>query len=756
MRTTRLIGTPHRKGWERELSGGASARAAYCLLCISLFLAPAFAILFRAQAAEFYIAPQGNDANPGTRTAPFATPGRARDAARTVQRTEPIHITFRGGTYWLTEPLYLDPRDSGAAEAPVIWRAAEGEKVILSGGTPITGTWKTSEEDGVWRVELPGVARGWNFRQLFVGGDRGTRARYPNASEQNPFLYATGGGMDHVLIEPALLKETWGAAGDAQLNMVPAWKFFNQWNTVTGVDKARGRIDIADSERHGVIKAGNWFWIEGVKAELDEPGEWYLDREAGDLYYMPEPGVDPNTLHFVAPRLNVLICARGEVEKETHVRYVQFHDLEFRHTTFSLGHIEARVHTDAAIRFENASHCVIKHCHFENIGGYALWLHLDSRRNIFNHNTVLHAGGGGVLLTGARFSYMDDSKLYTPGAVAATVFPILNEVTRNTVQHCGRVRYYGGGVHLDSRPAGMVMAPGNYIAHNHFAGLSRNGIFAFRNQGGNVVEYNHIHDAMQTTIDGACIHFATMSRLNAPNYILSNWLYDIWGYEQRPDGMPKRHLANGVFLDWDTSNTTVKHNYIYNAGGQPVKTIWNNWGLDIADNHSAGKPVTPPFLGQVGPRGTATHGIRPEDLRREGRVIHYSDAALVTRTGDWQQRTITGLSGLFRFNQIQCGNGKNATITYTLPVEEDGIYQLSLLYKPDARNASNGRLSIHHANGVEHMGWDMRKGNEHGFANEVGKYRLEPGKPAKVTLSNEGADGLVIADSVAFVKTAVD
>jgi hypothetical protein len=26
---------------------------------------------------------------------------------------------------------------------------------------------------------------------------------------------------------------------------------------------------------------------------------------------------------------------------------------------------------------------------------------------------------------------------------------------------------------------------------------------AFRNQGGNVVEYNHIHHAMQITIDGA-------------------------------------------------------------------------------------------------------------------------------------------------------------------------------------------------------------------------------------------------------------
>ncbi|MCP4453292.1 MAG: hypothetical protein GY809_17670 [Planctomycetes bacterium] len=34
----------------------------------------------------------------------------------------------------------------------------------------------------------------------------------------------------------------------------------------------------------------------------------------------------------------------------------------------------------------------------------------------FTRNTVRYSGGGGVLLTGSRFSYMDDTKVYTPGA----------------------------------------------------------------------------------------------------------------------------------------------------------------------------------------------------------------------------------------------------------------------------------------------------------------------------------------------------
>ena len=707
----------------------------------------------QSQAGVLYVAVDGDDTSPGTKTKPFATLIRARNAARELKKGGPIDIIIREGTYYLSEPLVLEPRDSGTAHAPVTWRAEEKKRVILSGGQPIEGKWQT--DDGkLWFIDLPEVKNSdWNFRQLFVDGKRAIRARFPNIAESNPFLYAIGGGMDHIMIDPTLVKASWGRARDAQVNIVPNWRFFNQWNTVTSVDPLNGRIDIADSERHGKIIPGNWFWIEGVKEELDQPGEWYLDCAKGRLYYMPDPGVDPHTMSFVAPRLNVIVNAKGEVEKKTHVEYVNFSGLEFHHTTFTLGHIEARVHTDAAVRLENANHCRIENCHVENVGGYAFWLHLDSRYNMIDRNTVLNTGGGGVLFTGARLSYMDDSKLYTPGKVAATVFPILNHVTRNTVKHCGQLRYYGGGIHLDSRPAGMAMEPGNYIAHNYFTDLSRNGIFAFRNQGGNIVEYNYIHDAMQTTIDGACIHFATMNHLNAPNYILNNWLYDIWGYEQKPNGKPKRHLANGIFLDWSSSNTTIKDNYVYNAGGAPIKVIWGeNWNVKKVGNKSSETRIVPPFVDELGPEGTATSGIDLESNHLIGQVIHYSNSELVTRTGNWKQKKLTGLVDLFTYNLLKAVPKDRAEISYTLPIEEDGTYQVALLYKPAKDNASNAKIAIHHAEGVANIEWNMKKGSKHGFAVSIGKYSFKVGKPAKVQIATDGADGAIVTDSIAFVK----
>ncbi len=706
-------------------------------------------------AAEIHVSTQGRDDNPGTKSAPVATLQSAQKRVRqqiAEGLKEPVHVIMAGGTYTLEAPLQLTPQDSGTREFPVTWRAAEGAKVLLSGGVRITGKWQQGSK-GIWSVALPGVKEGWNFRQLFVNGRRAIRARFPNAGEANPFLYALDGGMDHVRIAPELVKESWGKAADAQINIVPQSRFFNQWNTVTGVDPATGHINIADSERHRLMDKGSWFWIEGVQAELDEPNEWYLDRATGELCYMPANGVDPNTLEIVAPRLNRLIDLKGDVNAGTHVEQVHFDGLEFRYTTFTLGHIEARVHTDAAIMFENASDCSVKNCHFENIGGYALWLHLDSQRNLFDGNTVRNSGGGGVLLTGARFAYMDDSKVYTPGEAAAKVFPILNRITRNSVEHCGKIRYYGGGVHLDSRPFSMSMAPGNLIAHNHFNDLSRNGVFAFRNQGGNVIEYNHIHNAMQTTVDGGCIHFATMNTLTAPNHILSNWLYDVWGYHQNPNGRPHRKLANGVFLDWDTSNTTVKDNWIYNTAGGDVKVIFGgNQNVVNTGNQSSDTVITPPYVAEVGPGGTATSGIVLESNKLTGSIISYTDTAHFSGTGEWKAETAVGMVNLFEFKFLTGIAETPSKALFTLPITEDGNYRISLLYKPGADRASNVPLSIRHAGGIDKLTWDMKRGSRFGFAVPVGTYRFAVSETNTVSLETDGANGKVVVDSVAFVK----
>lgn len=721
---------------------------------------------------RFYVSARGNDSNNGAIDHPFSTLQAAQKAVRAAKKNGivlPIEVVVRGGVYYLEETIEFTPEDAGTISAPVIWKAATSEKVVLSGGRRLTGKWQ-KEKDGIWYMDVP-ESKGWNrevnqsekyskkpesawnFRELFVNGKRAIRARYPNANQDNPFLYVVSGNNNQLQIADGKVKKSWGEEADVQVNIVPRWRFFNQWNDVVGVDLEKSSINLGPREQLGEIDKGSWFWIEGVKEELDMPGEWYLDHNLGRLFYKPLKAESPNNSEIIAPFLNRIFYLKGDVETGSYVKHISFQGFDFRHTTFTLGQIEARVHTDCAVMFENAQDCSITNCHFDNIGGYALWLHLDSRNNVFDNNTVKNSGGGGVLLTGARLSYMDDSKIYTPGEKAAKVFPILNRITRNTVEHCGKIRYYGGGVHIDSRPASMAMEQGNYIAHNHFRDLSRNGIFVFRNQGGNVIEFNEIHDCMQTTIDGAAIHIATMNRLAAPNYILNNYLYDIWGYEQLASGKPRRTLGNGVFLDWATSNTTVKNNVIYNAtNDKEIKPIMGNWNL-VIENNLASKTRIEPFLPrEIGPKGTATNCIYEEQLKNIGGVVTAADKNRVLFKGNWENKKIAGLRNLFNYNCQQAAPDQAAQCIYQLPVSESGLYKVCIMYFPDIKSASNAKITIQHARGVETQEWNFRKGDRLGFALSVGAYYFDKEKPATLTISNENADGYIIADGVGIIK----
>ena len=102
-----------------------------------------------APTADFFVSRLGNDnwsgklADPGKGDGPFATITHARDAVRALHKSqlEPrtVRVVLRGGTYYLNSPLEFGPEDSGTEQAPVVYAARAGEKVVLSGGRPLGG-----------------------------------------------------------------------------------------------------------------------------------------------------------------------------------------------------------------------------------------------------------------------------------------------------------------------------------------------------------------------------------------------------------------------------------------------------------------------------------------------------------------------------------------------------------------------------------------------------------------------------------------
>ena len=211
------------------------------------------------EADTFYVSSDGSDDNPGTLDLPFASLQRAREIIRTSKnRSAPIKVLVRDGTYYLNGPLTFDPEDSGTEEAPITYAAYPGERVTLSGGRPISCTW-TPHKNGIMMTPVP---RGLDFTQLFINGKRKIRARYPNFDASQPgksgYLLAAGAvapgisnpyaGADEdmtfstqaprgIRFDPAsFTKKKWANPQEAEIHIYQAAYWGNlQWK-IKGID----------------------------------------------------------------------------------------------------------------------------------------------------------------------------------------------------------------------------------------------------------------------------------------------------------------------------------------------------------------------------------------------------------------------------------------------------------------------------------------------------------------------------------------
>ncbi len=417
-------------------------------LSVFALLVLIFASGLSAQAAspDFVVAPDGNDKGPGTIARPFATIARAREAVRAkiaAGLTADVTVLLRGGTYRLAEPLVLGPEDSGSGAHSVTYAAYPKELPVLSGGRVISG-WEAGA-DGIWSARVPGVEEGkWYFHQLFVNGERRTRARTPNEG----FFHTAGKAPP----------ETGGAAGEkdsrartafiyAPGSMKP-WPDFEDINVVVfhSWETSRHRIAKIDEREQVVTFTGPAVWpferwgpkqryfVENAPDALDAPGEWYLDRNTGRVSYIPLPGEDMTKAEVIAPRLTRLLEVRGEAGLGAHVEKVTLRGLSFQHQDWTLpaqGHSDpqAAVSVPAAIMADGALNCSFERCEVAHVGGYGIWLRRGCKGSRIVHCRIHDVGAGGVRVGEAHMAaddadeatgnLVDNNHIYDGGHVYA-------------------------------------------------------------------------------------------------------------------------------------------------------------------------------------------------------------------------------------------------------------------------------------------------------------------------------------------------
>ncbi len=558
---------------------------------------------------EFYVSPKGDDRwsgqlpapNKARTDGPFATVERAQKAVRKLKRKgelpEPVRVLIRGGVYELKKPLVFTPADSGSPaptsgwnvvagpERNVTYAAYPGEQPVFSGGVRITG-WKRAKLDGrdVWTAQLPDVQRGkWNFTQLWVNGRRAHRPRLPRQG----------------LFQVAELLGEVSNAGDIHKDLFTGQDEFRYngddlgaWRNVTDVEFVglhywiESRINFQSVDPAGKTaklqwksrmrltddfsKSGAPYYVENVFEALEQPGEWYLDRPSGTLYYLPLPGESIRTAQVYAPRLPHVLILKGDPEAGQAVSHLAFEGLAFSHTEWVPGE-EARTatpqaacHIPGAVMVSGSHDCRFDRCAVTHVGSYGIEINEASHDIAVTHCDITDLGGGGVKVW---HSFAGASPAIGAGP------------DWNHTRTCRRVvisdNEIGDGGYRYHQAVGVLIGrcTGVQLLHNHIHDFDYSGVSVGWTWGyqdgeayGNIIEYNHIHHVGRGKLsDMGGIYTLGVQPGTRLRY---NLIHDV---ESRGYG------GWGIYNDEGSSYILVENNLVYRTKSNPYN---QHYGCD--------------------------------------------------------------------------------------------------------------------------------------------------------------------------------
>lgn len=472
-------------------------------------------------AITIYVSPDGDDSYTGRRATvnprgtdgPLQSPQKALQLARKLRKGKgakadafaTVHIVLAGGTYFLKRPLTIKPGDSGVpvqfhlhaqdtpSDRPVVFAAAAGQRPVLSGGKTITGFQPTTiNGTAAWVAKVPGVKKGkWNFHQLWVNG---RRAHRPTLPKKGFFRIAELPGTDlgegyktvckgskQFVYQNDDIRE-FDNLQDVEFVALHFW--IETRRRLASIDTGKKLVQLEYRSRMRLTDdfgtTGTQYYLENVREALTEPGEFYLDRGEGKLYYVPREGEDIESAEVIAPKLESVLRIEGDADEGKTVKAVHFRGIAFRHCQWENpdpdqpgGASQAANIVPGAVKIHAGHQVKFDGCAVEHVGGYGIELGRGCFDCEIRHTRVADVGAGGI-------KPWHGSK-------------------RTTIADCevcdGGHRYRTGvGLLIGS-------SSGNRVVHNRVHDFDYSGIsvgwtwgYAESNAYGNIIEYNHVHD----------------------------------------------------------------------------------------------------------------------------------------------------------------------------------------------------------------------------------------------------------------------
>lgn len=551
------------------------------LLCI-----PAFA-------ANYYVATDGNDANPGTLQKPFLTLEAARDAIRKDSDKDQTTVWLRGGTYYRAASFELSKEDSGTKNNPVIYRSFKNEQVRITGGKSLAAkdfsiVKDTSILERV-RPEVRGKLMQINLTEnsitdfgkivpigfyqpilptepeLFFNDKPITLARWPNSDWAKTGSIKADGPAPGSAVEDknkntngaeiAFVEEEparWSNADDGWLFGYWYWDWCDSSLKIDRIDTEKKLFRITAQPAFGIV-ADRRYYAFNLLEEIDMPGEYYIDRKTGILYLLPPEGFQTGSI--VISLLSSPLVAMKDVQS------VSFSGVTFECTR------------GTAIQIINGSDNLISDCTIRNcgnaavnigfgvgtevVGNYLAYLYENST---WNRNTGTNNG-----ITGCEIYNMGEGGIILGGGDRISLTPGNNYAKNNRIHNFSRrTQTY--------RPAIAMDGVGNTASNNLIYDGPHNGIMFFGND--HSVVYNELYDLCKQTGDVGVIYTGRdyTGRGNKINY---NYIHDTSG----PVG---KDSAIAIYLDDLASEVEIIGNVICNVqtgifiGGGRDNVIKNN------------------------------------------------------------------------------------------------------------------------------------------------------------------------------------
>ncbi len=305
---------------------------------------------------ELYVSPKGDDANDGSQERPFKTIKRAKEMVREIKKDmdRDIVVHIAGGKYELSETLDFDEEDSGTNGYNIVYQGDPNNMPTISAGTELNLSW-TEGEDGIWSAQV-NDNRIEYIRNLYVNETPATRASSSKLVYGLENYVANGSSYmsDGFYVNKADIG-VFANQEDIQLRWTVGWKSWMFYideivNDPSNSDRVIVKMNNPLWSRESVLNSTNaWpgqpsyqygFRVENAYELLDEPGEFYFNRNTRTLSYLPREGENMSTASVICPVLDKVLSVTGEpnAEKLNSFKYVnnlEFKNLRFAHSNFS-------------------------------------------------------------------------------------------------------------------------------------------------------------------------------------------------------------------------------------------------------------------------------------------------------------------------------------------------------------------------------------------------------------------------------------